>query len=142
MDEAIPLARDIMSHPVVSVRPGQDLFAAAQLLTRRKLSGAPVMTEDGELVGVLSEHDVLSCLAQEVFHDEPVPCMVSDVMSQPVVSVGPDSSLFEVVGKLRETRRVPVVDGGRVVGIVARRDAARAMVALMEARSGGSPSPL
>ncbi|HZS66927.1 MAG TPA: CBS domain-containing protein [Burkholderiales bacterium] len=115
-------ASDVMSGPVIAVRPETPLRDIARTLVERRISAVPVM--DGErLVGVVSEADVLRPGAATEGHQ------ARDVMTSDVATVAVDTPLEDIAALLaaRGIRRVPVVQRGRVVGIVSRANLVRAL---------------
>jgi CBS-domain-containing membrane protein len=139
--EAIAMrAHDIMSRPVYSVRTTDTVESAAALLTEKKVTAAPVIDEAGELVGMVSEGDLLWHRVPEdpTAHmwrgvsDGPDerPRVVADVMSGSPVTTWPDADVADVAQMMlrHDIRSVPVVDHGDLVGIVSRRDILRTVV--------------
>jgi CBS domain-containing protein len=124
--------REVMSSPVVTVPPGMRLKEVADLLVEREISAVPVV-EDGALVGIVSEADLvpLELAPDPRAHLAPLPeppprlpQVVAEVMTTEVVALPEDADAAEA-GRLMLARRVksiPIVQGRRVVGIVARRD--------------------
>jgi CBS domain-containing protein len=124
--------RDVMSSPVVTVAPDTHLKEVADLLVRHEVSAVPVV-EDGALVGIVSEADLvpLELAPDPRAHLAPVrepppgvPRVVAEVMTREVVAL-PEGADASEAGRLMLERRIksiPVVQGRRVVGIVARRD--------------------
>ena len=64
----IPTARDVMTHSLITLTPEMSIFEAIRKLISNKISGAPVLDSNGEMVGVLSELDCLGILASDQFH--------------------------------------------------------------------------
>ncbi|WP_405652193.1 CBS domain-containing protein [Streptomyces sp. RK9] len=115
--------RDIMTGAPVAVAPLTSVREVARLMRDQDL-GAVLVTEADELRGLVSDRDlVVRVLAEGA---DPDRTTAVGVCSEEVVTVGPDERLGLVVERMREhsVRRVPVVDGGRVVGIVALGDLA------------------
>ncbi len=110
-------ASEVMTSNVVSVRENSPIEYAARLLSRHRISGLPVVNEAGALVGLISEYDMLAKSGRTV----------TDIMARSVISVGPDTSVEEVSHLLtnQRIRRVPVVQDGKVIGIVSRSDLVR-----------------
>ena len=108
---------DIMTTNVITVREEATVEDAARLLARHRMSGLPVVNPTGALIGVVTEHDLLAKRGTTV----------ADIMSRGVISVSPETEAEVVVHLLanRRVRRVPVVDGDRLVGIVSRSDLVR-----------------
>lgn len=112
--------RDIMHVQVVAVQPDTTLEEAIQVLTEHHVGGAPVVSADGALIGMISE----LALIDVVFDADVRYAPVSRYMTHTVHAVGPDDSLSRAsqLFALYSFRRVPVVENGRLVGIVTRRD--------------------
>ncbi|MFD9960003.1 HPP family protein [Amycolatopsis sp. NPDC058986] len=113
-----------MSTPVTCVTPDAPVTEAAVVLTSRGIAAMPVL-ENGILAGLVSETDLMT-------EDAAKPgALVADLMTRDVVTVAPDTRVAELPERLLRNgvRSMPVVsDEGRVLGIVARRDVARALV--------------
>jgi CBS domain-containing protein len=135
----IPTARDIMTGTLVTLGPEQCIFEAIGVLLKNKISGAPVVDVYGQLVGVLSEADCLRVLASGDFHSENLhdTGTVRDYMTQAERIVGPDIDIYALAHHfLRcQVRRFPVVDHGRLVGQVSRRDVLRGIEAMRRTRA-------
>lgn len=139
---------DIMTTPVISVEPSASIREAAALMLAHRISGLPVVRHDGTLIGVLTEGDFLRrgelgtqrkrswwlelLVSPGKMADEYVQThgrKVEEVMSYDVVTTSKDASLDDVVETMSRHRikRLPVVEKGKVVGIVARSDLLRAL---------------
>lgn len=130
----MPAAADFMTDTVVTVAPDSDIVEAVEVLTRRRCSGAPVVDTQGRVVGVLTQECCMRAISGAIFNAE-VPGKVDDHMHTEFVTVGPEADLFRVVSTFRaEDRRLLVVDQDRVVGIITRGDALRALAALRKVR--------
>ena len=133
------LVRDVMSQPVVSVEPQTPVRAAAAILTDRGFTALPVVDRDGELVGLVTEadllrgrvhHDARSALLGEELDATPPPSTVGDVMAAEVFTTRPLADVADLVAQMRARglRSVPVLgEDGRVEGIVSRRDVLQTM---------------
>lgn len=108
--------------------PEMDVLRAAQLLFESDISGAPVLDKHGRLVGMLTERDCMKVALQGYYHGEPGG-PVKEHMSADPEYVSPDKSILTVVEMFINGRfqRYPVVDNGRLVGVIARRDVMRAL---------------
>lgn len=128
---AAPLARAFMIENVVSFRPDTPIERAIDVLVQRGFSGAPVIDETGTVIGVLSELDCMKLVADNHFHQEgaAIQTTVEHLMTRNVLSIEPDTDLFAVAHKFITTgvRRLPVLDHGKLVGLVSRRDLLRAI---------------
>jgi CBS domain-containing protein len=149
------LARDVMTAPVVSVTPATRTRDAIELMLTHHLSGLPVLDEQGKLVGVLSEGDLIrrSELGTEKHRSRFIAFIlgpgraahdytkshsrfVRGVMTQEVIAVAEDTSIEEIVGLMEKhaIKRMPVMRGDDIVGMVSRSDLLRALVAASRRR--------
>lgn len=105
---------EVMTADVVSLPGDMEIEEAARVMARQRISGVPVLAADGSVIGVVSELDLISKNGKTV----------SDVMSRNVISVTPDTEVEQVAHLLanRRIRRVPVMEGNRLVGVVSRSD--------------------
>ena len=122
------LVKDHMTKNVVTLSPNMEIIHATQFLIAHNISGAPVLDEHGRLVGILTERDCMRVAMQAGYHGEPGG-LVSDYMSAEPESVTPDDTILALAEKFINGRfhRYPVVDKGRLVGLISRRDVMRAM---------------
>jgi CBS domain-containing protein len=107
---------------VETIRPGETVGAAIDMLVSRNI-GALVASEDGEKVeGIISERDIVHALTR---HGAPLLSLsVSEVMTRPVVTCDPAESVGELMAEMtnRRIRHLPVVQDGRLCGIVSIGD--------------------
>lgn len=124
--------RDIMLRKPVTFSSDTDLLDAVCTLVKRRISGAPVLDERGNLIGLLTERDFLRAALVAGYHGERGGC-VGDYMSSDVQAVNADDSLLDVATRFIETkrRRFPVMEDNRVVGVVVRRDVLRAVIEML-----------
>lgn len=108
---------DVMTSRVITVTEKQTKQQAARLLSDHRISGLPVVNDDNAVVGVVTEYDIISKQGK----------MVGEIMTRGVISVTPDTDLEDVGHMLVHERikRLPVLDQGRLVGIVSRADLVR-----------------
>jgi CBS domain-containing protein len=141
-------AQDIMTKAVVTVRPDTSIRDIASLMVEKHISGIPVVNEDGKMVGIVSQSDLLhrtevgterkhkwwfriiadsQDMAREYAKAHGL--RASDVMARYVISVRPDAELSDVADILdnNKIKRVPVVDGDKLVGLITRGDLVRAL---------------
>lgn len=131
-------ARDIMTAPVITVRPETSVKAAAALLAEHGFTALPVLDGNDRLVGIVTEADIVRDRVpldpRTLLHVDrpdavPVTTTVGEVMTTPVVTMGPGTDVAMLGKALLESgyRSVPIVEGLVVVGIVTRRDIVRAI---------------
>lgn len=128
--------KDLMSRPVVTVGPGLAVWDAAAVLARHGVTALPVVNDDGDLVGIVTEADVMRGRIlpdPRNGHDSSVPPArtVGEVMTTDVVTMTEGADVAEAVRTMvdRRLRAVPVLrgrePGDRLVGILTRRDLMR-----------------
>ena len=113
---------------LVTVTPDTEIMRAVQLLVENDISGMPVVETDGQIAGILTERDCIDVALQAGYFDESGG-RVEDYMSSPVETVSPDDSLMDVADRFRQSsfRRFPVVEDGRLIGLISRRDVLMAL---------------
>ena len=138
------LASEIMSRDIITAKEDTDIHEAGRLLIKHKISGMPVIDNENHIVGMITEADLLTIAGiprGHVFNDvvmkyvlnKPTPQhragkKVKDIMSSPVITVSPDTTVKKIAMILDEKRikRVPVVDeANKLIGIVSRGDIIR-----------------
>jgi len=134
-------ARDIMTRPVITFRPVTSARQAAAVLTRKQITAAPVVNDEEELVGMISEADLIvdrfppdprSHLRREDAEQvEPAPPQtVGEVMTTTVIAMSGSADAADLAHAMVEydVRSIPIVTGSTVVGIVSRRDLLKTLV--------------
>ena len=113
----------VMTRHVVSVSPEATIDEAVSLLLDFKVSGLPVIDEQQRLLGVISEIDIIDL----VYETDIEISRVRDHMTRDVRSLDCEASLDDAANIFctKAIRRIPVTQGGRVVGVVSRRDLIR-----------------
>ena len=117
--------RDLMNPNVVTVEPGSSAALAARLISRHNVGSLPVCGEDRRLRGVVTDRDiVLRCVAAE---EDPAQTPVRDIMSRGCATVSPGADCREATRLMsaHQVRRLPVVEEGKLVGVISLSDLAR-----------------
>ena len=118
-----------MAKHLVTFKPDDDLGTVINSLNEHKISGAPVLNERNELIGIISEQDCLRVVLDSVYHNQPISKhMVKDYMQKDIISVSYDSDVVDVANMFLKHRfgRFPVVKDGVLKGQVSKRDILRA----------------
>jgi CBS domain-containing protein len=127
------LARDVMTTELITVTPGTPLSEFARLCAEDNVSGCPVTRVDGTLVGIVSKTDLVRRLLEDhprlgakrefPVWDEEVR-QVGDIMTEEVLTVGPDTPISEIAERMARDRvhRVLVMEDDKLVGIVTSID--------------------
>lgn len=117
--------RELMSKSVVSITPEESAALAARLLTRHNLGMLPVCGQDGRLVGVVTDRDIVTrCLAAG---QDPSRVPVEDIMTRELETLSPQEEVEAASARMAgcQVRRLPVVEEGKVVGVLSLADLAR-----------------
>jgi CBS domain-containing protein len=151
-------AADVMVSNVITVHQDTPVAKIAEVLLANRISAVPVVNEKDIVVGIVSEGDLIHRVesgtvrqrswwlelftGKEMLAHEFVKSharKASDVMTRPVVSVKPDTSLGDIAALLEKHRikRVPVVNNGKIVGIVSRANLVQALVTIEHGKSNG-----
>lgn len=151
--DSIPTARDLMTRRVLTVPPSAPVPDIARMLCDRGISAVPVVDKDGNVLGVVTEADLIRRLAGR--EDAPIGwfralfinpasraeryarthgAVAADIMTQGAITVSPHASAAEVAHLMEErnVRRLLVTEGGRLVGLVSRADLLRVLIAQPE----------
>ena len=120
--------KDIMTKKLITFQPDMRVLAAIESLLKHKISGAPVVDGNGNLVGVLSEIDCMSTIIQDLYYSDSGGS-VRDFMSTEITTVNSEMGLVDLaeIFQKKHFRRLPVVDNGILVGQVSRRDVLKAI---------------
>lgn len=117
---------DYMTQEVITFHPLQSIAEAMDVFLEKRISGAPVMDDDGKIIGILSEIDCLKIMVDEAYHNLPHgKITVMQYMSNNVATVPQSADVLDVASKFLHThyRRFPVVDhNGKLIGQISRRD--------------------
>lgn len=146
-------ARDVMVSPVITVKPSASVKEVAKLLLERQISAVPVVDDQGKVIGIVSEGDLirraetgterqrswwlLERTSEETLAAEFAKAharKVADIMSSPVKTAAPDTPLHEVATLMESNaiKRVPIVKDGQLVGIVSRANLVQAVASARE----------
>ena len=122
-------------HDVISMQPHRTLSEAIRTLSEKRIGAVIVMGADGALVGILSERDIIRALGE--LGGAALESAVSRSMTSKVVTCRPQTSVDELMEIMTpgRFRHVPVVENGRVTGIVSIGDVVKHRVAAIEAES-------
>ena len=120
-------AKDIMQSSLITVKQDTSIIEAINILGQNKITGLPVVDDDMTLLGLVSEKDIIS-IAYHVLADLVGSAMdvkkIGDIMTKDVVSFRLDDNIADICQCFmnKPFRRVPVLDNGKIVGIISRKD--------------------
>jgi CBS domain-containing protein len=144
-------AKDIMTRDVLSVRPDTSIEELSSILVKNEISGVPVVDDEGALYGIVTENDLISrnkrlhiptvvsfldaaiyLESSKKFEQEVkrlTATRVGDICSRKVVTIAEDTTVIDIATIMSEKKvdLLPVLRGGKVVGIVGKRDMVKAV---------------
>jgi CBS-domain-containing membrane protein len=150
-EEKMPTAADVMTRDVITVTPKTSLRDLASVIAKKHINGVPVLDDDGKLLGVVCESDLvaqnkpLHIPTVFVILDAVIPLenpwrlqkdfkrltatTVEEIYSRPAVTVSPNADLSEVARLMVEKKfyTIPVMDGEKLVGILGKADVIRSL---------------
>jgi len=124
---------DWMTRRLVTFSPDQTMDQVLDLLLAKKISGGPVIDEDNNLVGIISEGDCLKQVVKGKYNNVPtLSGYVRDYMATDVKFVSPDLNIFELAQMFLNLRirRFPVMKDGKLIGQISQKDVMRAVIKL------------
>ncbi|MGQ7247769.1 CBS domain-containing protein [Halomonas sp. V046] len=123
--------REIMSRDCYRISGKASVSTLAEGLALHRLPGAPVVDERDQLIGFVSEQDVLGKVIESLYLDHEAP-LVREVMRNEVLSVTPSKSIIDLAQEMlgAKPKVYPVTEQGRLVGIVTRRDVLNAILSM------------
>jgi CBS domain-containing protein len=122
------LVKDYMARTLVTFKPDTPVLDAVHVLVKNRIAGAPVVDDEGNLLGMLSELDCMRVALQAGYHGD-YGGPVRDYMSEGVKTVSMEMSIVDLAQVFidQHYRRFPVTDNNRLVGQISRRDVLRAL---------------
>jgi acetoin utilization protein AcuB len=135
-----------MTSPVITVQPGVPIQEALEMMRRKRVRRLPVVDEQGQLMGIISEKDLLNASPPDATNLSIwelqyllTKIKVSQVMTREVISVGEDTPIEEAARIMVDHKigGLPVIRGHEIVGIVTETDVFRVFLEMLGARSAG-----
>ena len=127
------LVKDYMAKTLVTFKPDTDVLDAVHVLVNKRIAGAPVVDDEGNLLGMLSELDCMKVALQAGYYSQ-VGGPVREFMSTGVETVDAEMSIVDLAQRFVDTsfRRYPVMERNRLIGQISRRDVLRALEMLTQ----------
>ncbi len=130
--KSLPKIGEFMDAVVPTLSPEIQIMKAVDFLLRHRVTGAPVVDSAGRLMGIITETDLLKLVTEGIQGQPPTEATVAEYMTTDVVTVSPTVDIYYVAGIFlnNKFRRLPVVDGGKIVGAITRYDLLRVIQTL------------
>ena len=123
------LVTDFMDHSPQMALVSTSIRDAVAIMLKKRVIGLPVVDDEGNLVGYISEQDCVKEMLNDAFYSEE-PGPVSSVMQTDVISISPETSIVEIAQKImtKRPKNYPVVSDTKLVGMINRSDVLRALL--------------
>jgi CBS domain-containing protein len=117
--------KDFMTRKLITFSPDQGITEVMEILLRQRITGGPVVDDNNNLVGIISDSDLMNVISDSSYHNMPVGNrLVRDYMSLLVETIDQEVDVFEAASRFLKTghRRFPVTSAGRLIGQISRMD--------------------
>ncbi|MFC7356297.1 CBS domain-containing protein [Jejudonia soesokkakensis] len=124
---------DYMSTNLITFKENQSVLEVMDTLIKKKISGAPVVNDKYELVGIISEGDCMKQISESRYHNHPMENLsVQNHMIKNVDTIDGNMNVFDAANKFLESkhRRFPIVKDGKLVGLISQKDVLKAALDL------------
>ena len=126
---------DYMSRKLVTFTPSQNVMEVIQTLVKHKISGGPVVNDQNELVGIISEGDCIKQISDSRYHNLPMDdATVEKHMVRDVETIDGNMNIFDAANQFlsAKRRRFPIVEEGKLVGLISQKDILKAALNLKQ----------
>ena len=124
---------DYMAKKLITFKPDQTMYDVMETLLKHKISGAPVVNDEMEIVGIVSEGNCLKQISESRYHNLPLTeATVDQYMTKDVITLDFNTSIFDAASQFLNSRirRFPVLDDGKLVGQISQKDIMKAVLSM------------
>ena len=117
--------KDYMKRKLITFSPEQSINEVMEIILKQRITGGPVTDDHGNLVGIISDTDVMQVIGDSRYHNMPVADRtVADLMSTHVSTIDSEADIFDAATRFLKTghRRFPVIENGKLIGQISRMD--------------------
>lgn len=122
---------DYMAKKLITFSPEQSIMEVMEILIRKKISGGPVVDEKKQLIGMISEGDCMKQISDSRYYNQPIgSAKVKEYMITDVETIDANKTIFDAANHFYKSKRkrFPVMEHGKLVGQISRRDVVKAVV--------------
>ena len=119
------LVSDYMTKKLITFRPEQSIYEVMELFAKNRISGGPVVNSKNELVGIISEADCMKSISESRYFNMPIlDKSVEKYMSKDISTIEHNVNIFDAASHFYKAsrRRLPVLENGKLVGQISRKD--------------------
>lgn len=119
------LVEDYMSRSLITFNKEQFVIEVMEALTKNKISGAPVVNEHNEVLGIISDGDCMKLISESRYYNMPIGDMkIDQFMSKDVIPIDRKVNIFDCANLFHKhnCRRFPIVENGKLIGMISRKD--------------------
>lgn len=128
------LVSDYMSTKIISFKASQTIEEVIETLIQNKISGGPVVNEQNELIGIISEGDCIKQISESRYYNLPIDKnnTVEKAMNTEVETIDANMNIFDAANKFLDSRRrrFPILKNGKLIGLISQKDVLKAAVKL------------
>ncbi|SCY28350.1 CBS domain-containing protein [Nonlabens sp. Hel1_33_55] len=117
--------KDYMKRKLITFSPDQSINEVMEIILKQRITGGPVTDEAGNLIGIISDTDLMQVIGDSRYHNMPVgDKTVQDYMSSQVATIDAEADIFDAAGRFLKSghRRFPVIENGKLIGQISRMD--------------------
>lgn len=117
--------KDFMTRKLITFSPDQGITSVMDTLLKQRITGGPVVDASGNLVGIISDTDLMHVIGDSRYHNMPVGNrLVSEFMSAQAATIDQEADIFDAASRFLKTghRRFPVTKDGKLIGQISRMD--------------------
>ena len=134
------LVSDYMTTKLITFSPGQSVLRVMDTLIKHRISGGPVVNENGELLGIISEGDCMKQISESRYFNLPIgDIKVETYMIRDVETIDGNLNIFDAANKFLKSkrRRFPIIENGKLVGQISQKDVLKAALSLNDKKKKG-----
>ncbi|WP_417557010.1 CBS domain-containing protein [Mesoflavibacter zeaxanthinifaciens] len=133
VDDTSLQVKDYMTKDLITFKPTQSVEEVVEILIKHKISGGPVVNENNELIGIISEGDCIKQISESRYYNSPTQdSQVENHMVKNVETIDGNLNIFDAANKFlsAKRRRFPIIEDGKLIGQISQKDILKAAMQL------------